>query len=245
MTYPTDSEIDTAFPDNNTGDIGADDMRAFQKAITAAGKDYASITENAPVISVTAHDATKAYLKDDLVSHLGSIYFAIEDHDPAAFDLTNWRSISGTTGSGITIRYEWTDTQAGQVPSGQFGLTGTPADLTNTVRVSVLSQTGLDVGVFWANIRSGDYILFIEDSGGAESWYGVATGPSVLQAGTPDWYEIPCDLIAFVGESENNRSAFVSIITNPAAKLPDGGTTGQVLTKLSDDDYDVGWTTPV
>lgn len=26
--------------------------------------------------------------------------------------------------------------------------------------------------------------------------------------------------------------------------IPPGGTTGQVLAKLSDDDYDVGWITP-
>lgn len=26
--------------------------------------------------------------------------------------------------------------------------------------------------------------------------------------------------------------------------IPPGGTTGQVLVKLSDDDYDVGWVTP-
>lgn len=46
--YPTDTDIDTTFPDNTTGDIGADDMRTFQKQMTAAGKDYLAITENVP-----------------------------------------------------------------------------------------------------------------------------------------------------------------------------------------------------
>ncbi len=50
MAYPTDTEIDNVFPDNTNGDIGADDMRAFQKTMTAAGKDYAAMTENVPTV---------------------------------------------------------------------------------------------------------------------------------------------------------------------------------------------------
>jgi len=47
-TYPSDIDVDTAFPDNTAGDISAEDMRTFQKSMTAAGKDYTALTENVP-----------------------------------------------------------------------------------------------------------------------------------------------------------------------------------------------------
>jgi hypothetical protein len=47
-SYPTDGTIDAIFFDNTTGEIGADDMRAFMKDMTAAGKDYNAIVNNLP-----------------------------------------------------------------------------------------------------------------------------------------------------------------------------------------------------
>lgn len=35
--FPTDEQIDQTFPDNDTGEIGADDMRFFQKTVSEAG----------------------------------------------------------------------------------------------------------------------------------------------------------------------------------------------------------------
>jgi len=258
--YPTDETIDQTFPDNSAGDIGADDMRAFQKGMTAAGVDYAAMTENVPgtfppsahshtAVDLPAglvypHDAVATYTKDDLVSHEGAIYFAVDDHAPAVFDLANWHAVGAATGSGVTFAYKWSSNIAGQVPSGTFGVTGAPADASNTVRVSTETKDAVDVGLFWANVNIGDYILFIEDSGGAESVLFIVTGAATLQTGAPNWYEIAVDMVTVNGESENNRNAFVSIISNPLSKLPAGGTTGQVLTKTSGADYDVEWSTP-
>ena len=256
-TYPTDGDIDTTFPDNATGDIGADDMRAFQKLMTAAGIDYAAMTENVPATFPPAahthlaadipagiiypHDAAAAYTKDDIVSHEGGVYFAVDTHAPEAFNFTNFKTVGPGTGSGVTIRYEWTATTSGQVPTGQYGVTGPVGDANNTVRVSNTSETGIDASPFWINIVAGDYLLFIEDSGGAESILHQATGPAVFQAGSPGYYEIPVTLLDVVGESEDNRRGLVSIVTNPSSKVPAGGDTNQVLRKNSSADYNMDW----
>jgi len=239
--YPTDESIDQTFPDNDAGDIGADDMRAFQKSITAAGRDPTAVDGG---VAISVHSDQVSYVKDQLVGYEGGVYFAINDHTAQPFSLANFHAIGASSGSGVTMRYEWTTSTSGQAPTGQFGVTGNVADASNTVRVSIETATGLDLGLFWANVNTGDYILFVEDTGGAESVLFIVTGAPVLQSGGPNWYEIPVDMVTVDGESENNRNALVSIITNPESKMPTGGTTGQVLTKLSDANYDVGWTTP-
>ena len=230
-TYPTDGEIDTAFPDNDAGDIGTDDMRLFQKAMTAAGRSA----------SVTNHDATIAYLKDDLVALEGVIYFAINPNGPAVFDLADWKQVGGAFGSGVSMKYKWTVTTSGQVPTGFMGITGSIDDASNTVRISTIIEPGTDVAGFLSAMEAGDYLMFVEDGGGAESVIYTLTGPGALQSGAPDWHEIPVDLVDAIGEPEDGKKGVVSLINNPASKLPAGGTTGQVLTKLSDNDYDVGW----
>jgi len=279
MAWPTDEVIDTTFPDNQTGDIGANDMRAFQKDITAAGKDYDAMTENVPTTfppeahnhptsevtgldaalagkapsvhthtsdevsgqAVTVHDAAATYVKDDLVSYEGTIYFAIDDHGPAAFDLVNWSPIAGASGTGVTMSYKWTTTTSGQVPSGRFGITGLIGDASNTARVSGTTNKNVIVAPFWQNVAAGDYVLFVEDTGGAESVLFIVTGPAVEQVGSPDWYEIPVNLVTAVGESENNRAGLVSIVGNPNNRLPAGGTADQILVKQSVEDYDAEW----
>lgn len=47
--------------------------------------------------------------------------------------------------------------------------------------------------------------------------------------------------VAGTGYQQYDGTAWVALLP---AGLPDGGTTGQVLVKLSGADYDVGWVTP-
>ena len=73
--------------------------------------------------------------------------------------------------------------------------------------------------------------------------YGVGTG--VSNYGQGFIYKKSDGLyIDYYKATDGTLVQFALTDDGPKGLIPSGGTTGQVLTKLSDDDYDVGWVTP-
>jgi len=195
-------------------------------------------------VAVTTFDPTSDYLKDDLIGYQGTVYFALQDHPAQPFSLTNWRPISANVGRALNLSYRWTDTIAGQVPSGGYGINTTDPSTATVVRISSVTRTGIPVNGFLDAIAAGDGLGFEEETGGAEYNYYLTTGPGTLVAGSPDYYDFPVTLLAFDGLPEDERNGVVSVIYSPASRLPPGGDTGDILLKMSADDYDTAWQVP-
>jgi len=119
-------------------------------------------------VAVTTFDPTSDYLKDDLIGYQGTVYFALQDHPAQPFSLTNWRPISANVGRALNLSYRWTDTIAGQVPSGGYGINTTDPSTATVVRISSVTRNGIPVNGFLDAIAAGDGLGFEEETGGAE-----------------------------------------------------------------------------
>lgn len=150
----------------------------------------------------------------------------------------NWVPISTVTGAGVQFNYRWDNSNSGDPGDGRFAIDDPIDNPTNTIRVSDLTDQDNDVSIFWATATEGDIILFIEDTGSAESGIWVVTAPAVDQ-GT--YWEIPVEWANNTDEPENNRKGIVSFVASPRSRLPIGGSTDEALLKASDTNYDVKW----
>jgi hypothetical protein len=140
----------------------------------------------------------------------------------------------------VQFTYRWSTATTGDPGPGKFAITDPIASPTNTLRVSNITDQGNDVSIFWENADDGDIVLFIEDTGGAESGIWVVSGAPVDNT---TYWSIPVTWVNNVGEPEDNRKGLVSFVVSPYNRLPVGGTTGQYLAKTSNDNYDVEWRT--
>ena len=139
---------------------------------------------------------------------------------------------------GLALAYTFNTTTTPPIGAGDIAVNNTDQTLATELYVSTESRNGNDLDFIWANIAAGDAIVFWEEVGDAESDYYAVQGPGVLNAGV---WTFPVEFVYGTGGIENNRPIVAYIIGNPAERVPAGGTTGQVLTKVSDDDYDDAW----
>jgi hypothetical protein len=121
-------------------------------------------------------------------------------------------------------------------------------DQVTEMYISNSTDQGNDIGeILYTTWGSGDFTV-ISDAGGvgagderafAITDVGVKTG-----SGPTDWWTFPISPLAGVTTALNDgEDMVVGYVANPSSKVPRGGDTNQVLTKLNDNDYETTWVT--
>lgn len=136
-------------------------------------------------------------------------------------------------GALISAFWQYSATTSAPPGSGQMR---TDSPIT-TLWVSETDTDGFTRAVGLGTIQTGDVILVRAANGTAAEWE-VSSTPT--DAGT--YWTIPVTVTS--GTVTKGSRTQLNFLRDPAAGLPAGGATGQVLTKDSSTDYDTSWQTP-
>lgn len=135
-----------------------------------------------------------------------------------------------------------TNTQPTDPGSGFVKVNDIDQTLATELYISNTSRNGIDVGFLIELWQVGQYLAIISEKQNqpAVDYYQIDSAPSD-QTG---WYLVGIEPIGGTGGIPNNVNVQVAGVANPNENIPPGGTTGQVLTKLSDANWDVYWADP-
>lgn len=155
-----------------------------------------------------------------------------------------WVPKQSTSALGIVaFQYEFKTGGDTTPPVGNVTLNAATQNLATVIYVNKVNGTGEDISLFLDNLQKGSWLNLYERSDVDNSLSFDVIGPPTVVG---DIYEVPVEFFAEAGNPMSNNLKIELFIrfTGAQTQVPAGGTTGQVLTKLSDDDYDVGWVTP-
>lgn len=173
------------------------------------------------------------------------------------YDMT-WADtgVGEDTSADVPVRvWIWTASLTGVTEDGQIGADATTWDTITTINVSNITDDGVDVDSYLLATVPGD-IIHLQSSLDQSRFADYTVTGAPVNNGTSVSY--PVALTGLPGDHgdpvpDDGDPTVLAIPNWPTAPdtggggtsaLPPGGTTGQVLTKQSDTDYDAIWTTP-
>lgn len=168
------------------------------------------------------------------------------DGQRLAFDepTQTWIPKRSTSALGIVaFPYEY-KTGASPTPNnGNLTVNNAAMNLATVVYVNKLDKDNEDISLFLDNIENGSWLnLYNRVDSAHYVQYDVTGDPTIVG----NIYEIPVAFFAEAGPAFTDKLKIELFVryTGSQTSVPAGGTTGQVLTKLSNLDYDYGWVTP-
>jgi len=168
------------------------------------------------------------------------------DGQRLAFDETTqtWIPKRSTSALGIVaFPYEYKTGESPTPANGNITTDNATLNLSTIIYVNKVNKDNEDISLFLDNIQVGTWLNMLDrDDADRHVSYDVAGAPTVVG----DVYQIPVTFFDEAGAAfvDKLKIALFLRFTGEQTQVPAGGLTGQVLTKLSDDDYDYGWQTP-
>lgn len=131
--------------------------------------------------------------------------------------------------------------------SGQVRSDGATADVSTVLYLSYQMSNGDDVAPLLRAITVDDRIT-TQDRGDSSQYAEFVVTQDAIDFPAQAYVSVAVTYVAGVGEGKNNQAialfhSMVGAQGPPGVGVPAGGTTGQVLVKLSDADFDTGWAT--
>lgn len=150
------------------------------------------------------------------------------------------RGVSGVSAPVLTFRFRESVLIP---PPGRVAYDTLIQNNATAMFVSDTSDPGNDISPILETIRAQDYIILQESSGGSPATSVWRATGAAIDLGT--YKRIPIEFVGNLnGDISNNALVQLLIVFAPKSRLPSGGLAGQVLMKVSNDDYDVAWVTP-
>jgi len=168
------------------------------------------------------------------------------DGQRLAFDevLQKWVPKRSTSALGmVAFPYEYKTGESLTPGGGNVTTDNATLNLSTIIYVNKVNKDNEDISLFLNNIQVGTWLNMLDrDDADRFVAFDVIAAPTVVG----DIYQVPVvfhleDGAPFV---DKLKIALFLRFTGELTQVPAGGLTGQVLTKLSNDDYDVGWATP-
>jgi hypothetical protein len=150
--------------------------------------------------------------------------------------------------SSSTYAYTLSTSSTPPPGSGQVRSDGVTADVSTVLYLSYKVSGGNDVAPLLRAIPVDDRIT-TQDRGDSSQYAEFVVSGDVVDNPAELYVAVPVTFVAGVGEGKNNQAialfhSMVGAQGEPGVGVPAGGTTGQVLMKLSDADFDTAWVTP-
>jgi hypothetical protein len=129
--------------------------------------------------------------------------------------------------------------------SGQIRSDGATAAVSTMLYLSYKVSGGNDIAPLLRAITVDDRLIVQDKADSAEHAEFVAA-QDAIDFPAEQYVAVPITFVSATTLGKNNQQVvlFHSMVGAPGVGVPAGGTTGQVLVKLSDDDFDTGWVTP-
>ena len=150
-----------------------------------------------------------------------------------------WIESPETPTGGMTFRYTFQSSTTGADPgSGNIRANNSNLQLASALYVSATNRDGNSAEVAWDVWDFGDFIAIANDLQAERAVYQIA-GQATNNDG---WYSLPVTALPGPLTSLSNQAPVqVMLVPDPASRVPRGGNAGQILSKLSNVDFDMQW----
>jgi hypothetical protein len=159
------------------------------------------------------------------------------------------RGVQGPPGAS-SAAYNYSLSTATNPPptTGQARSDGLTGETSTWLYLSYRVATGDNVAPLLRNISTDD-LLTVQDRTDATEYVEFIASGDAEDHPEVDYVAVPVAWVTSTTLGKNNQAITLfhsmrGAQGEPGVGVPAGGTTGQVLMKLSDDDFDTGWVTP-
>lgn len=160
-----------------------------------------------------------------------------------------WQSIvAPPSGGAVQLEYVFSTQTVGVPAQGIVYVNNVVPASATVLTINMTTQNGNRFQQLWQSFQKDDVIWIVDQGGGNTYGYVITDGASPFDGGgsQPDWnlatyVTFPLGTNAIDGSIPDVTGVLVQFLSNPAARIPPGGTIGQHLAKQSNTDFDTYW----